>query len=913
MTADTDGNDAPSTRAEERPLHHQVRFLAATLGRVIARLEGNEAFDAVETLRTRCRARRHGDPGAPTLKALVELTSSWTPATARTVARAFTLFFLLINTAEQVHRVRRRRSTRDAAQPGSFRWCFDVLAARGVTADRVEALLEALAAEPVLTAHPTEATRQTILKLQARIADDLLELDHASPSERSRLEAHLEGEIELLWLTSEVRADRPSVLDEVSNVAWYLEERLLDAVGRLDEAAHQAFEAVFGRPWTGRLDVPLGSWVGGDRDGNPHVTPEVTEEAVARVAESVVRRYLAQLAGLTDRLGLSSSLFDVPEELQHALEADAERLPDIYERNRRRDAHEPLRMATSFMDARLRRWMQGPTTPGAYASAQEFEADLERLRRALDAAGAERARRGFLDPLISQVRGHGFAGFSLDVREDSRAHSEALSAIGRAVGVDVDEPRTLRRELAGRRPLVAPHIGLPDEATRTLEVFRSMARIRERFGARACDTYIVSMTHSAEDLLRVLLLAREGGLVDLADTPPRSELDIVPLFETLADLEHAPETMESLFRDPSYRIQLEARSLKQEIMIGYSDSAKDAGVLGSAWALYRAQEKLTEVADRFGIELTLFHGRGGTVGRGGGSPVFRGLAALPPGSLAGRIKITEQGEVISQKFGLSSIAERSLEVMMTGVLFAELTDWRDQVPDERVRRFRGIMDELAERSIATFRATVHDDSRLFELFRQATPVRELARVHFGSRPAYRERGAGEMAGIRAIPWVFGWTQIRSMLPGWFGVGSALQSVLNRPGGTAELRRMADEWPFFDDLLAKIEMVCAKADREVTALYFDELGADDELRRVIETEFDQTLDALATVRQRDELLEDQPVLRAAIALRNPYVDPLSVLQVGLLRRKRARDDHDPDLEAALGTTLNGIAQGLRNTG
>ena len=348
-------------------------------------------------------------------------------------------------------------------------------------------------------------------------------------------------------------------------------------------------------------------------------------------------------------------------------------------------------------------------------------------------------------------------------------------------------------------------------------------------------------------------------------------------------------------------------------MLGYSDSTKDAGVLGSAWALYRAQESLTALADEHEVALTLFHGRGGTVGRGGGSPVFRGLTALPPGSLSGRIKITEQGEVISQKYGLAPIAERSLEVMVTGVLYAQFDDWRERVSEDRAARFRAIMDELSERSVKRFRATVHEDDRLFEVFKGATPVTELARVHFGSRPAYREKGAGKMSGIRAIPWVFGWTQIRSLLPGWYGVGTALEAVTAADGGLDELRSMAREWPFFDDLLAKIEMVCAKADPEISELYFEQLGAAPDIRDEIHAELRRTVDAVLAIRARSVLLEDQPVLRSTIALRNPYVDPLSVLQVSLLRRKRDGGLEDADLDAALGTTLNGIAQGLRNTG
>ncbi len=900
----------PRGRPEERPLHDDVRWLAGTLGRVIRRIEGNDIFESVESLRIRCRARRRGDDGAEALEDILKTVDGWDVERCSKVARAFTLFFMIINTAEQVHRVRRRRSYDDTVQPGSFRWCFAELKAKGFTDRQVERALDSLSPRPVLTAHPTEATRQTILKLQARLADGLLAREHADPAEQRLADAHLEGEIELLWLTSEVRRDRLSVLDEVSNVVWYLEHRLLDAAEAADEAAHQAFEETFGRAWPGRLRIPFGSWVGGDRDGNPFVTPEITEKAAAWSAEAVVDRYEHELDRLLDQMSLSSGLSPVPERLRASIAQDTHQLPSVFERNQRRDAEEPLRLKLSFMKERLARWRRGE--PGGYADAEGFAVDLRLIQLTLMEAGADLARRGFVEPLLSQVESIGFTGFALDVREDSQVHTRAVEALGRAIDVALEEPEVLRAELSGRRPLLSNQVEIAEDDRRAIEVFDSVRRIQDRFGEKAASTYIVSMTHSAEDILRVVLLGRETGLVHLSSEPPRSRLDFVPLFETLSDLENAPRICRMLFEDPVYARQLEARGRRQEVMLGYSDSAKDAGVIGSAWALYRAQEELTDLAREFGVELTLFHGRGGTVGRGGGSPVFRGLMALPPGSCAGSIKITEQGEIISQKFGLAPIAERSLEVMMTGTLHARFTDWRQDRDVEVIARYRSLMDEMAKTSVERFRGVIHGDRRLFRAFLEVTPVAELARVHFGSRPAYRDRGTGEMSGIRAIPWVFGWTQIRSMLPGWFGVGSALAASVDA-GHLDDVRAMARDWPFFDDLLAKIEMVCAKADAEVVGLYFDELGSDEEVRGIIAEEYRLTLEGIRAVRERDRLLADQVVLRSSIDLRNPYVDALSLLQVSLLRRKRRDDRAGEDIDVALGTTLNGIAQGLRNTG
>jgi phosphoenolpyruvate carboxylase len=425
------------------------------------------------------------------------------------------------------------------------------------------------------------------------------------------------------------------------------------------------------------------------------------------------------------------------------------------------------------------------------------------------------------------------------------------------------------------------------------------------------------MTRSADDLLRVLVLAREAGLVDLSGKNPRSRLDVVPLFETLDDLDRAPLVMSALLDDPVYARQLEARGRRQEVMIGYSDSGKDAGIIASSWALYRAQESLSDLFRDAGVELRLFHGRGGSVGRGGGSPVYRALAALPPGTTNGRIKITEQGEIISQQFGLLPVAERSVEVTTAGILLHEFTDWRENVDQSEVTEFRDVIDRLSTRSHAVYRELVHDNDALFQLFRVATPIDELANARFGSRPAYRPGVKAGIEGIRAIPWGFGWTQIRLMLTGWLGVGTALREEIVPRQGLARLQKMAGNWPFLDDLLAKVEMVCAKTDIDIARMYVEHLGGDMQLFETLVAEFERAVDALLVIRGHREMLDDTPVLQSAIALRNPYVDPLSLLQVSLLRRKRSAVAIDPKtgvkIDDALATTLSGVAQGLRNTG
>ena len=923
---------APPPRAEDLPLHEDVRHLAAALGRVIRRLEGEEAFQHVETLRREARARRRGDPDAPSLEQLLERVESLSLPHCATAARAFTLFFLLINTAEQVHRVRRTRvyaRQADAApQPASARWTMRKLRADGRSPDEVLDAIARLDVRPVLTAHPTESTRRTLLALQARVADLLLGWELTVHAERRAVEEQLDGEIELLWLTAEVRQDRPTVLDEVSTGLWYLETRLIDASAAARDALMRAFEDEFGATADAlRIPVPirLGNWVGGDRDGNPNVTPETTLASARRASHVILGRYGRALDDLIERLSLSAQLSAPPTALLASLEPDRVLLPDVWSANRTRNESEPVRLKLSFMAARIaatRRLVASRdagalrSESAAYADAAAFERDLLLIRESVLLAGAVEACRTVLDPTIAVVRAHGFHGFMMDVRDHADMHRAATDDIAGVLGLPPLDAVAMRVELMGRRPLVGAHLPVTDATRRVLDTFRAIRVIQQESGASAASTYIVSMTREPADLLRVLLLARETGLVDLAGDAPLSLIDVVPLFETLDDLDRAAAVMRELLADPVYRRQLAARNNRQEVMLGYSDSAKDAGLLSASWALYRAQEELAAVFRESGVELRLFHGRGGGVGRGGGSPVHRALSALPPETVNGHIKITEQGEIISQQFGLLPVAERTLEVTVSGVLLHGFTDWRLDHDAAEVARFRDVVDGLARDSHAFYRRHVHEQPALFTLFRTATPIAELADARFGSRPAYRPGANAGIEGIRAIPWAFGWTQIRLMLTGWLGVGTALAEGCASPAGLRELQHMARTWPFFDDFLAKVEMVCAKTDLEIARTYVERLGGDVTLLSLLEEEFGRTVTSVLRIREATHLIADVPVLQAAIALRNPYVDPLSLLQVALLRRKRALPEESEErglVEDILATTLSGIAQGLRNTG
>ncbi|HEV7387055.1 MAG TPA: phosphoenolpyruvate carboxylase [Gemmatimonadaceae bacterium] len=919
-------------RKEDLPLHEDVRWLAGALGRVIRRLEGEEAFRIVEELRVATRARRHGDSDAPGLDGILRQIDRFTVEQCAVAARAFTLFFLLINTAEQTHRVRRRnaylgRATTDP-QPASARWTMRQLRGLGVTADRIEKAMLNLSLRPVLTAHPTESTRRTLLGLQARVADGLLARE-AAPADSVRLiEQSLEGEVELLWLTSEVRQDRPTVLDEVSTALWYLETRLLEAGAYMHATLALAFEEEFARSAdTFRLSVPLrfGTWVGGDRDGNPYVTPETTIATARRASHVILGRYQESLEDLTRRLSLSSAIAPPAKALLKSLEKDRKILPDVWKKNEKRNADEPLRLKLSFMAARIdatRRLVASRDAgrprkePAAYPDAAAFENDLQLVRESLLRAGAEQACRATVDPLYASVRAHGFHGFMMDVRDHSDVHAAAVTELLSSAKEQTDGKR-LRAALTSGRRTSSRKRKLSEETRRVVDTFDAVRTVQDEAGEAAACTYIVSMTRSVDDLLRVLFLAGEAGLVSLTGKKPVSRIDVVPLFETLEDLENAPEIMRALLNDATYSRQLAARGRKQEVMIGYSDSGKDAGMIAASWGLYRAQESLSAVFDDAGIRLTLFHGRGGSVGRGGGSPVYRALAALPPETTRGRIKITEQGEIVSQQFGLLPVAERTLEVNAAGVLLQEFSDWRKRVGVKEVEDFRDVMDRMSARSREVYHQLVYDDDALFQLFRMATPIDELANARFGSRPAYRPGAKAGIEGIRAIPWGFGWTQIRLMLTGWLGVGTALGEEVATRTGLRRVQRMAESWPFVDDLLAKAEMVCAKTDVEIAREYVRHLGGDRKLLDSLVEEYQRAVEALLLIRGHRQLVDDTPVLQSAIALRNPYVDPLSLLQISLLRRKRTgagKNEREKEaIDDALATTLSGIAQGLRNTG
>ena len=949
----------PPLRPEEEPLRDDVGRLGAMLGRVIDEFAGRHAFEDVERLRALTRRRRgmEGPAEPECLEEIVALIGGWDLPRAETIVRAFALYFQLVNTAEQTHRVRRRRYYQRAPgappQPGSLADTAARLRGLGVTPGELMTAVERIDLRPVFTAHPTESVRRTVQSKLLAIHHLLLRREDATPLERAAIDAETALHVEALWQSDELRDRRPTVLEDVRLLLATFDQTLWDAVPPVYADLRRAVQAAGGDPLPATSPLSFGSWMGGDRDGNPYVTPDVTLQTAYLMKERLLLRYVEAVRELEVYLAHSTRQVRVLPPLLAGIERDAQALPHIQRRNADRNRFEPYRLKLSFMEARLRAtlranrlasgvdpegappqaidWVLDGPTDAAYAAAEPFLQDLEEIDASLRSHGARASADFLVQPLIDRVLVFGFHLATLDVRQhrdrflaavdDLFAAAQALPGGGRFRDLaEDDRVALLRRELEGRRLLTAPGLDLSEETRDALDLFRVVRRVRHDVGPRTIETCVVSMAGHPSDVLAVLVLAREAQLLGWRGDRFFSDLRVTPLFETRADLQAAAATMAALYGDPIYRQQIAAHDGLQEVMIGYSDSTKDAGILTASWTLYQAQEALTRAADAAGVRMRLFHGRGGTVSRGGG-PAYQAILAQPPASVRGRLKITEQGEMIQLKYGFPDIARRSLEVSASAVLLHDFLDWRSTIPDADRTRFRAAMDELSDRAYRTYRAAVHDDPDLFAYFLAVTPLEELALLPIGSRPAYRPGAASSIDSLRAIPWVFGWMQSRYVLPGWLGVGAALQGYLDHhgPAGLALLQDMYARWPFFAALLANVEMVCAKADLDIAEHYAQALDPSPPGGRILAAlrrEYEGAVDALHRICGFERLLARDPVLRRSIDLRNPYVDALSFLQVELLRRRRsgatvARDD--PALLQAILRSINGVAAGLRNTG
>jgi phosphoenolpyruvate carboxylase len=903
-------------------LREDVRLLGSLLGQVLQEQGGPELLACVEQIRRRAIASRT-DPSREAHRTLRSLVDALDLPRAREVVRAFTLYFHLINLAEEHHRLRTLRDRelrgQPAPRPDSVAAALAGLRQEGVSAGAVAEFLARLELRPVFTAHPTEARRATVLLHLRAIGELVVRLDdpQATPEARRRAVDALLGRITALWQTDEVRARRPSPLDEVRGGLYYLERSAWQVAPVLYRDLQEAVEHY--APEAARAVRPylrFGSWMGGDRDGNPSVTVEVTERTLELHRERVLRLYLDEVVALGRELSVSTRQVGVSTELAASVDQAMAEFPALLEDPDFPPPSEPYRRKLRVVEERLRRTLD--RRPGGYATPAAFVADLRQVGRSLEENRGVRVARGRLQDLVVRAETFGFHFASLDLRQESGVHGRVVAHLLQRAGV-VDDylrlPEPERAALLGRLLQSPPVRAEPEdpEAAEVLRLFRALPRWQERFGQEACCTYIVSLTEAASDVLEVLWLAAQVGLYRWQAGEVASRLHVVPLFERIEELRRCEDVLEALLRTPAYRAHVAAWGDRQEVMLGYSDSNKDGGYLAANWSLHRAQKLLPEVARRHGCTLRLFHGRGGAVGRGGG-PAERAILAQPPGALEGGLKVTEQGEVLAGRYGNPRIAHRHLEQLTHALLRAGLSPAARPNPAQ-LARWEAVMEDLSERSRRAYRALVYEDPDFLAYFAQATPIHEITRLNMASRPAART-GTMRVEDLRAIPWVFSWTQTRTNLPGWYGLGSALDGfVRDQPEGILELRAMYAGWPFFRSVVDNAQISLGTADLSIARLYA-ELVEDDGVReRVygrIREEYERAVRWVLEVTGQRELLDNSPVLQRSVRLRNPYVDPLHHVQVRLLRERRRAPD-DPGVREAVGLTVNGIAAGVQTTG
>jgi len=905
-------------------LRRDIRMLGGLLGETLERHEGRDLLDLVERIRTLSRATRDSSSES-TAADLEDQLSALDLPTASLLVRAFSAYFHLANIAEQVHRADERAEMTD--EEGPMARAVDEIARSGATPEQLQSLLDRLELRLVLTAHPTEAVRQSILTKRRRVATLLEQRSdpRATEDDRRRAQREIAEIVDMIWQTDELRRSRPTPAEEARSVIFYLDELFGEVLPDLldDLAAH-----------IGRLGVTLdvrarpvrfGTWVGGDRDGNPAVTPGITLEVLGLQREFALRNLTAAVESLISTLSASTLVVGISPILRDSLEVDRAQLPEVHARFAHLNAEEPYRLKCSYILQRLRntrrRLAEGvPSRPRLeYACTAALLDDLEVMRDSLLENQGDLVARGSVDRVIRAAAAMGLSLATMDIREHADRHHTALAALFDRLG-DGSHPyaslsreerrRLLSAELQSARPLKSPATRLTGDSDAMLQLFETIREALDLFGEEAVESYIVSMTRGADDVLAAAVLAREVGLIDLSADLAR--IGFVPLLETVGELRCAEPILDQLLSDPGYRRLVSLRGDVQEVMLGYSDSNKDAGITTSLWEIHRAQRALRDTARRHGVLLRLFHGRGGTVGRGGG-PTGEAILAQPYGTLDGAIKITEQGEVVSDKYGLPTLARRNLELATAAVLQASLLHQESRVPHSVIDDWDEVMDVVSEASHTSYRQLV-DDPRLVEYFRSSTPVDELAALNIGSRPVRRAGSQQGLETLRAIPWVFGWTQSRQIVPGWFGVGAGLERARHE-GWWPRVVGMYEEWHFFRTFISNVEMVLFKTDLDIARRYVERLvdPALHDLFDLIVDEHRRTVAAVLSLTGERRLLDAHPLLQRTLDTRNAYLDPISYLQVSLLSRLRARDTDDPQLWRALLLTVNGIANGLRNTG
>ncbi len=866
-------------------------------------------------------------------------------------------------------------STTEGKKAGTFHWLFPYLHQLNMPPGKIQQLLDQLDVRLVFTAHPTEIVRHTIRKKQRRIANILEKLDRAeetfgvmertdSPEVQAAREELIQ-EIHLWWRTDELHQFKPTVLDEVDYTLHYFQEVIFDTIPQLSRRLQQALKETFPglRPPRNNFCY-FGSWVGADRDGNPSVTPEVTWKTACYQRNVVLEKYIQSMDQLTILLSLSMHLSSVSQELLESLEQDSISMPEIYQKLAIRYRQEPYRLKLAYIQKRLENTRErnnnlsppevrqevGETSQNIYSSSDEFLGELKLIQRNLAETGLSCNE---LDNLIAQVEIFGFTLTELDFRQESSVHSDAITEIAAYLDIlpqsynqlsEAERTQWLEKELRTRRPLIPAEMPFSAKTCETVETLRLLRQLQQEFGKKICQTYIISMTNDVSDVLEVLLLAQEAGLYD--PVTRATTIRIVPLFETVDDLKRAPEVMEALFKLPLYRASLaggdeglnnndrEERQLAplepanlQEVMLGYSDSNKDSGFLSSNWEIHKAQKALQRVARKYGVALRIFHGRGGSVGRGGG-PAYEAVLAQPKDTIDGRIKITEQGEVLASKYSLPGLALYHLETLVTAVILSSLlgSGFDDIGP------WNEIMEELAGRSRSVYRALIYEEPDFLDFFLSVTPIEEISQLQISSRPARRKSGKKDLGSLRAIPWVFSWTQSRFLLPAWYGVGTALQEFLEQePEENLKLLQyFYGKWPFFRMVISKVEMTLSKVDMQMARHYVEELSKPEDRERFdklfhrIAEEYHRTREIVLKINLQQRLLDGDPELQRSVQLRNGSIVPLGFLQVSLIKRLRKYSDRTKSglvhfryskeelLRGGL-LTINGIAAGMRNTG
>ena len=916
-------DDRRRNAAADAALRADIRLLGELLGQTLVRQHGAELLDLVERVRALSKRARDPRPDNRSRAELDALLARLDITATTNLVRAFSTFFHLANVAEQAHRVA-EYGPRSGIARGRLRALFDHIAGDAAQCAALRAVAPGLDVRPVFTAHPTEAARRSVLTKLRRIGELLYE--RADPRlaavDRERIRRRLAEAIDLIWQTDELRVQRPHPTDEARAAIYYLEELLRGVSGDLfDELDAQLARAGIELPAHAR-PLSFGSWAGGDRDGNPMVTAAVT----TAVLELQHDRALHELVGAVDQLSaeLSSSehIHGVSAELAASLRRDAAALPAVDQEARRRNADESYRLKLAFIRRRLENTRRRIAEHARhvprrdYLTAAELVAELELLQRSLRAHHGAVIAAGAVRRLLRRAAAFGFHLATLDVREHAEQHHAALAALYRGLPgapdyarlPPPDRYRLLAAELAGRRPITTPATRLPDEAGAPLETMQVIRAALERFGSRAIESYVISETAGADDVLAAVVLAREVGLVDLA--AGRAAIGFVPLFETPDSIRRADATLDQLLREPGYRELLRLRGGPQEVMLGYSDSNKLGGITTAQWELHRAARRLRETAARRGVQLRFFHGRGGTVGRGGG-PTAEAILAQPWGTVNGTIKITEQGEVIAGKYGLPRLARDNLELTLAAAIEATVLHRSAPRPAADLKRWNSAMEIASEAAYGAYRRLV-EHSSLVPYFLASTPVEELAALKIGSRPARRPGTGAGIDGMRAIPWVFGWTQTRQVVPGWYGVGSGLAAA---QAAGASLTEMYERWPFFRMFLSNVEMTLAKTDLVTARRYVDALVAPAHrpIFESIAAEHERSVRQVLAATGKPALLADYPVLKRTLAVRSAYLEPLHLLQIALLEQRRSAAHVDPRVERAILLTVNGLAAGLRNTG